>query len=285
MILVLFLFMIYATIGWLWETPYVSFNEKKYINRGFLKGPYIPIYGLASITIMLSMNLFDDINENNIFIILAQIIYIGIVSAVWEYGTSWSLEKLFHTRWWDYSARKFNLNGRIALDYSILFGIGGYILWRFVNPLMENMYDSLSSTALLIILGLFYTLFAIDNAFTFKDMARLRKIILQFERLKEELQVKYEYRLDVVQDNLLLKKQDISEFFTTYKATIKKELLSLHGPKGSNIFESIQERLTKAHELINNSKNISRFFSKYPRARANHLNRLLGLITIKRKNK
>ena len=133
------------------------------------------------------------------------------------------------------------------------------------------------------ILGLFYTVFMVDNAFTFKDMARLRKIILQFEHLKDELQVKYEYKLDTFQDNLLLKKQDIGEFFTNYKETVKKELLSIHGPKGNNIFESIQEHFSNAHELITNSKNISRFFNKYPKARSNHLNRVLGLINIKKK--
>lgn len=283
MLEVLFLFMIYATIGWLWETPYVSFNEKKYINRGFLKGPYIPIYGLASITIMLSMSLFDGINENNILIIIAQIVYIGIVSAIWEYGTSWSLEKLFHTRWWDYSNRKYNLHGRIAFDYSILFGIGGYLLWRFINPVMVNMFDSQSSLSLLIVLSSFYTVFMIDNVFTLKDMARLRKVILQFEKLKFELALKYEYTLEVVQENLNLKKQDIGEFFGSYKEAIKKELLSIHGSKGHKIFESIQDRLTHVSDLIINSKNISRFFNKYPRARSNHISRLFNIIVIRRK--
>ena len=75
MIRILFLFMMFCIIGWLWETPWVSLKTKKFVNRGFLHGPYIPIYGFAVITIILSMTIFDTVNQNNVFMIIIQIIY------------------------------------------------------------------------------------------------------------------------------------------------------------------------------------------------------------------
>jgi len=155
--------MTYAIIGWVWETPYVSIGQKKYINRGFLRGPYIPIYGLACITIILTMSVFQDFNQDRIGVILIQVMFISLVSAVWEYVTSWSLEVVFKTRWWDYSKHKFNLNGRIALDYTILFGIGGYILWRFINPLFLELYSNISGNLLVWIVTVFYLIFFIDS--------------------------------------------------------------------------------------------------------------------------
>ncbi|MBN2604569.1 MAG: putative ABC transporter permease, partial [Bacilli bacterium] len=148
----LFLFMIYAIIGWLWETPYVSINEKKYVNRGFLRGPYIPIYGSVCVTLILSMTLFDSFNQNNPFIIIIEIMFVALISAIFEYTTSYILEKVFKTRWWDYTYRKYNLNGRIALDYTVLFGIGGYLLWRFVNPVFSTLFANIASNHMMILL-------------------------------------------------------------------------------------------------------------------------------------
>ena len=143
---ILFLFIIFSTIGWLWETPWVSIRTKKYVNRGFLHGPYIPIYGFAIVTVVLSMGIFNGIHNSSVFLILLQIIYIGLVTAVWEFFTSYILEKIFHTRWWDYSSHKFNFQGRISLHVSFFFAISGYLVWRFINPVFVSLFDIILNT-------------------------------------------------------------------------------------------------------------------------------------------
>ena len=88
-----FLFLVYAIIGWFWETPFVSIKEKKYINRGFLRGPYIPIYGFSCISIIIVLNALEFQQADTFFVILLQILIISLISVFWEFGTSWVLEK------------------------------------------------------------------------------------------------------------------------------------------------------------------------------------------------
>lgn len=251
---ILFLFMIYALIGWMWETPYVSFNEKKYINRGFLSGPYIPIYGFACITIILSMGIFNNMNNNSVITIICQILFISLVSAVWEYCTSFGLEIIFKTRWWDYSKHKFNFNGRIALDYTILFGIGGYILWRFVNPFVENVYDLLPTDVLYIILFGYYFIFMIDNINTFRDMFKLRSIVDKLMSIRNELTEKSDSAFEHIYTSIQRKKDGIG-----------KELNHIKEKCEEKASKSIDNKIQQLNQLLKTSKNISRFFKKFPK--------------------
>lgn len=113
---IILLFFIYSFIGWLWETVYCSLKAKKFVYRGFLVGPYCPIYGFG----VLSVLYFVEPFENNLLVL-----YIGsaVLVTILEYVTSYGLEKLFHASWWDYHDVPFNLNGRVALPVSLL-GIG-----------------------------------------------------------------------------------------------------------------------------------------------------------------
>ncbi len=262
---ILFLFMVYAIIGWLWETPYVSLSQKKYINRGFLKGPYIPIYGLSCLTIILSIGIFNTFNSDNLFIILIQILYISLISAIWEYSTSWGLEQLFKTRWWDYSYRKYNLNGRISLDYTILFGIGGYLLWRFINPVFENLYNSLSPNILMIFLTLFYTIFLIDNIYTFRDLFKLRGIIIKLNKLQKEFAGKYDDIFEKAYNSLMAKDKEFKKALADYKNTLASELKKIRTKGGNKLALSIENITNPLNIILSKSKNLSRFYRKYPK--------------------
>ncbi|QVK19343.1 putative ABC transporter permease [Mycoplasmatota bacterium] len=268
---ILFLFMIYALIGWIWETPYVSFNEKKYINRGFLRGPYIPIYGFACVTIILSMGIFDNMNDNSFITIICQILFISLVSAVWEYCTSYILEIIFKTRWWDYSKHKFNLNGRIALDYTILFGIGGYILWRFVNPFVENVYDLLPTNVLYFILYGFYFIFMIDNINTFRDMFKLRSIVDKLHFISNELSEKSDTAFEHIYTSIQRKKDGIGKELNYFKEKYEE--------KAS---KSLEHKIQQLNQLLKTSKNISRFFKKFPKTPSKSYEYILSIY---RKNK
>ena len=119
------LFMFYSFIGWIIEIINEIITEKRYVNRGFLVGPYCPIYGFGTIfMITLLTRYLDD------FIVL--FIMSVVICSLLEYFTSYIMEKMFKARWWDYSDKKFHINGRICLSNCIAFGVLGLLIVKFV---------------------------------------------------------------------------------------------------------------------------------------------------------
>ena len=269
--------MIYSVIGWIWETPYVSFNEKKYVNRGFLKGPYIPIYGYACLTIILSMSIFNSL-EDSFFLIMIQIIFISLISAVWEYLTSLGLEIAFKTRWWDYSNRKFNLHGRVALDYTILFGIGGYLLWRFIYPIFDNIYINVSPIYIVSFMFVFYTVFLIDSIYTFRDLLRLRDIIVKLNNLKISFAGKYDYIFEKAYISIMERDDGFVKALGDYKNSLRRELSSIRNKGGTKLALSIENKAKQLNTVLLESKSLSRFFSKYPKAPSKSYSYLLSVL-------
>ena len=130
------LFFIYSFLGWLIEVVGKLIQKGKFINRGFLIGPYCPIYGFAALTMIFLWKGY--LNAPFTLFIL-----ITLTAAILEYITSFILEKIFKTRWWDYSNYKFNINGRICLETMIPFGFAGLILMYVLNPFFESLLNSL----------------------------------------------------------------------------------------------------------------------------------------------
>ena len=108
-------FFMYSFCGWLMETALCSFQEKRFVNRGFLNGPFCPIYGCGIVLILIFLLPVRD-GIDKLWVAVPVIFAAGaFLASVVEYFTSWLMEKLFHARWWDYSHFRFNLNGRICL--------------------------------------------------------------------------------------------------------------------------------------------------------------------------
>ena len=150
------LFIIYSILGWIMEVISSLINLKKFVNRGFLLGPYCPIYGCGAILITILLNKY--MNDPLTLFIMA-ILLCGIL----EYFTSYFMEKLFHLRWWDYSKKKFNLNGRVCLETIIPFGILGTIIMYIGNPFFLNKLTSLSSNTLTMIFYIVGIIYVVDN--------------------------------------------------------------------------------------------------------------------------
>ena len=150
------LFMSYAILGWCMEVTCKLIEKKKFINRGFLIGPYCPIYGwgAVAITILLSRYMSDPI----VLFIMAI-----VICSILEYFTSYFMEKKYHARWWDYSSKKFNINGRICLETMIPFGILGVAIMYVTNPLLFSLFEKIPEMALHIISAVLLIGFLIDN--------------------------------------------------------------------------------------------------------------------------
>ena len=163
-------FIIYSFLGWLMEVIYSFFSLKKFVNRGFLLGPICPIYGYGVLAIIL---LIGKDTSDALGVFLKAI----LICSVLEYFTSFFMEKLFKARWWDYSNRKFNINGRICLETMIPFGILGCLVVYLLHPFVVNMVDLLNSTLIIILSIVLFVIYVIDNIISFNVMNKIKKEI------------------------------------------------------------------------------------------------------------
>ena len=148
--------MFYSFIGWFMEVACKFYEQRKFVNRGFLLRPICPIYGYGVILIIL---LIGNSNNDILSVFLKSI----QICSVLEYLTSYIMEKIFKARWWDYSQKKFNINGRICLETTIPFGIAGTIAVYIVNPFFVKMIGKLPRT-LMIVLGILLAVIVIALA-------------------------------------------------------------------------------------------------------------------------
>ena len=167
------LFIIYAFLGWIVEMIYNYFEQKKLVNRGFLIGPYCPIYGVGGLIVTFFLTKYQD----SIFVTFGMSI---ILFALLEYFTSYLMEKLFKARWWDYSDKKFNINGRICLETLIPFGILGCVAIYVVNPLIFSLFSLTNITILRIFAIIIFIIFVIDFSISLKIINSFKNTAVKF---------------------------------------------------------------------------------------------------------
>ena len=150
------LFISYAFLGWCMEVTCKFIQYKKFINRGFLIGPYCPIYGWGAlaITILLKRYMEDP---------LVLFVMSTLICSILEYLTSYFMEKKYHARWWDYSNKKFNINGRICLETLIPFGILGVAIMYGTNPILFKLYNQIPQLVINILTAILFIGFIVDN--------------------------------------------------------------------------------------------------------------------------
>ncbi len=150
------LFISYAFLGWCMEVTCKFIQYKKFINRGFLIGPYCPIYGWGAlaITILLKRYMEDP---------LVLFVMSTLICSIIEYLNSYFMEKKYHARWWDYSNKKFNINGRICLETLIPFGILGVAIMYGTNPILFKLYNQIPQLVINILTAILFIGFIVDN--------------------------------------------------------------------------------------------------------------------------
>lgn len=172
-------FIIFSLIGYVAEMITCAIIDKKIANRGFLCGPVIPIYGVGSLALIWLLKPF----YNNILLV---IIMGMIITSSIEYFTSYILEKIFHNKWWDYKEEKFNINGRICLKNTILFGIGSPIILYIINPWVQDFLLQVKDSYLMITALIVFILFVLDCIYSGIVAYHLRHRIIIVEDLKNE---------------------------------------------------------------------------------------------------
>lgn len=173
-------FLIYSFLGWVWESVYVSVKKKKLVNRGFINGPLCTIYGLGAVAVYLILKPFDE----NLLIL-----YVGgvVTATVLEYITGWLMEKIFHTRWWDYSSKKYNLHGYICLGSSVAWGFFTLLLFYVLQPFVSWITDQYPVYAGRIVVAVVSALYLADFSSSAAAAFGLSKAFGKAEDLLEEL--------------------------------------------------------------------------------------------------
>lgn len=153
--LLLLLFFLFSAAGWLWEVLFVALTTGEVVNRGVLRGPWLPIYGVGGVLILL---LLGRKRGPGLFLLSA------LVGAGVEYAASLALEALFRRRWWDYAAWPWDFQGRVCLGSAAAFGLLGWLLVRLLAPALAKLLSSVPERARRALCRWLGVLFLLDAA-------------------------------------------------------------------------------------------------------------------------
>lgn len=197
------MFWLFSFCGWLIETIGMSFVNKKIVSRGFLIGPYCPVYGVGALAMMLFLKKYLDDPITLFFMAV-------IITSFVEYMTSYIMEKIFKARWWDYTNNKFNLNGRVCLTNSLGFGVLGLLLLYIIEPFLKNALSSLSPWLMMSIATILLIVFIIDFIVSFNIVLKIKNNTRFIKKDNtEEITKKVRYTLA---NQLLLTKRILKAF-------------------------------------------------------------------------
>lgn len=168
------LFVFYSFFGWVLEVGLAFSKEHKFINRGFLIGPVVPIWGFGALLISFILK-----DSDGIFNLLVSSAFIGTAL---EYVINYIMEIIFKARWWDYSDRPFNINGRVWLGSSVFFGIGGLCVIKFFNPFLFNVINNINDSFLNIISIILFIILIIDFCISCNIIKKLKLSVYSMKK-------------------------------------------------------------------------------------------------------
>ena len=254
---ILIYFITYSFLGWIMESTFRSICEKKLINTGFLKGPFCPIYGTGAIIMILFLKKFS----NNLILLFFVSI---IVFTIWEYIVGILLEKIFHTKYWDYSDNKFNFQGRICLMNSIFWGILGVVFIKYIHPFIENVVQKIDIRILTVIYSIIALGMLVDMIRSIIKVKNIQATLNKIDELNKEIrekikEIKEDGKADILEniqnlieqlkyrrDKLTLKLyKNVYRLKRAFPAINTKEIAEILNKKIE--LKEIKERIRKKH--------------------------------------
>ena len=239
------LFLIYSFCGWCMEMTVCYLDTKKWVNRGFLIGPICPIYGCGCLLIILLLSKY--LEDPLVLFVMAM-----LICSLLEYFTSYLMEKLFKARWWDYSHKKYNINGRICLDNIFAFGILGLLMMFVINPFVVKMLNYVSINVLNNIALVLLIIFIIDLAISLKVISGFKNVAKSIHKdSTEEITKKVK---EILSKKGRLYKRLVSAFDFEASEKLIKDIKNKVKDVAEDITEYIEnnkkKRIKKRNELI-----------------------------------
>lgn len=227
-------FFIYCVVGWICEVLYCAMLDKHFTNRGFLKGPYLPIYGSGALAVVYVVT---PLVSNPLLIFVFGL----IVCSVIEYIGSFILEKTFKIKLWDYSDHKININGRVCGLNSFFFGLLSLVVVYVINPLIVDLVSVFNETTQ------YYLATVIEIVITF-DFATSAMRMKAFTRAIEDIKIKS----DELQNKILLLSSNSSKSMTETRDRLEEEILKQKAQlalRGKKIFKAYPSMRLKNHDI------------------------------------
>nr|WP_122011883.1 putative ABC transporter permease [Maliibacterium massiliense] len=243
-------FLAYSVLGWVCESVYCSIPAKKCINRGFLAGPLCPIYGFGAVAVALTLAPF----AGNVALVFC----LGLLlTSALEYVTSWLMEKAFHMKWWDYSARFCNIRGRVCLKNSVMFGVMSVLVVQVLHPQVVRLVALLPQAWLYALAGLFACALALDFVSAVRATLQISGRLAAIQRVLEEmrahtaaqgraLQQDWDARREAAQSSLELLHARLEELARANRRAHRRLLDAfphLHAPRYSDAVARVRQTL------------------------------------------
>lgn len=224
-------FFIYSFVGWIWESCYVSAKKRRWVNRGFMHGPMLPLYGSGAVVILIAT---IPVRGNAVFVFL-----FGMIAAtVLEYFTGAAMERLFHVRYWDYSNVKFNLNGHICPAASLCWGCFSVLMTEAVHPPVERVVLDIPLNITEYAALILSIVAAVDFTQSFNEAMDMRNILTQLEESRRQIQK--------MQERLKVSAEEIAEEYRKRSEEVRQTVFG----QRALLLAGIQERRELQKKLL-----------------------------------
>jgi uncharacterized membrane protein len=199
---------IYSFLGWVYESTLCSITGRRLVNRGFLNGPLCPIYGCGALAVILVLGKAAD---QSVFVLF---LAGSVLTCTVEYITSWAMEQLFHTRWWDYSHYRFQLNGRVCLLGAIAFGTMSVLLLKVIHPWISGLVDRVPESVRMIVAFVLFVLVFLDTLVTVRTILTMNHKLEEIQAAINQAKEKYGDRLSSWKEDLADRAEEWKDTYT-----------------------------------------------------------------------
>lgn len=230
------IFIIYAVIGWCTEVSYAALDTGKFVNRGFLNGPYCPVYGCG---VVIVVSVLTPLKDNLLILFFGSF----LLTSTLEYLTGFVLEKVFHNKWWDYSNKPFNIQGYVCLKFSIYWGLACTFVMDVVHPAIYKFITVIPHILGIVLLVILMTAFTVDVCVTVATILNFNKRL----RLMEDMAGKMHQLSDEIGENIYEGVANVIEK--------KDNLLVIQESARERINESTEETKARLAEATETAKN------------------------------
>lgn len=194
------IFLVYSIIGYLCEITAVSLEQKKVVlSRGYLIGPIIPVFGFGGLLISCCLYEYQD-NPLTLFILGT------VYCCILEYITSFLMEKIYGLRWWDYSDKRFNINGRICLENGVLFGLGSIFVINITNPIIFHFLKLIPNNVVIILGIILFIILLIDFIISTNAIVKLKIDIKKYSHKDATEEIRHQVFASIKRNALLYKR-------------------------------------------------------------------------------